>query len=178
MTLLGLHIGPPWWPIYLGITLALAVLNRRRSDLLLIALGLIIVQLWKMIPIGEMIWICFSATWVGIAGLMVAKPDAVLRQSVATCALTLVSAMCYPAGRMIGAEFSAGDPMWMSPLFWADMALIAAIFNAGGRGLVSISANIARRVADVGKLRMGRSFHRCQHDNIGSHCAASQEETQ
>lgn len=165
MTLLGLHIGPPWWPVYLAITIALAAVNLRRRDaffpLVWIAVGLLAVQVWKVVPLGGVVWVAFAATWVCIAG-------AIQRHSVTTCVLTLISAMCYPAGRLLGAEFAAGNPAWGSPLFWADLALVAAIFYAGGRGLVGIFSGFAGGLKSPRNAGMGRASAGCSADSLGA----------
>lgn len=148
MTLFGWHIG--WWPVYLAISAALAVISegRQRAALLWIIFGLLAVQVWKVIELGDMIWVAFAATWVFVAG-------AIWRHSATICALTLLSVMCYAVGRMNGAAFAAGDPVWVSPLFWADMALVAAISTAGGRGVSRIFADSRARLADLRRGDLG-----------------------
>lgn len=120
-----------WWVVYVilcGVFAAISSGSDRRALLWLIA-GLLIVQVFKVSWIGDLVWICFAATWVSIAG-------AIWRHSVTISSLTLISAMCYPIGRMGGFAFSPGAPIYASPLFWADMALVGAILLAGGPGIV------------------------------------------
>lgn len=138
-----------WWAVYLILcgVLAAATRGAGRSALLLIICGLLAVQIFKIIPLGEFTWVAFAATWVCIAGLIL-KSDASSRHVGTICALTLISATCYPIGRLGGFAFAPGSPFYVSPLFWADMALISAILVAGGPGLA--------RIADsVGKFWMG-----------------------
>lgn len=138
-----------WWAVYVILcgVLAAATRGAGRSALLLILCGLLVVQIYKVIPLGDVTWLAFAATWVAIAGLIL-RTDAGSRQAVTISTLTLTGAMCYPIGRIGGFAFAPGDPFFYSPLFWADMALIAAILFAGGAG-------IARIAGGVGKFWMG-----------------------
>lgn len=122
-----------WWLVWTSLSGSLALISegRRRTALLYIFACLLFVQVWKFLPVGDLIWLCFAASWVAASG-------AIARHHVTTATLTLVSAMCYPIGRFGGFDFAPGQPMWASALFWADMALLVAICVAGGRGVAMV----------------------------------------
>lgn len=150
-----------WWLVYIALCAGLAAISRggNRVALLLILCGLAIVQVWKFAPIDGLIWMAFAASWVAIAGAVL-RVDAAWRQRATISTLTLISAMCYPIGRFGGFAFAPGDPVYVSPLFWADMALISAILVAGGPGVVRIARNIRGAFVDrfgAGRRDRGRS---------------------
>lgn len=120
-----------WWAVWLTLSLLFAILSegKNRQALWVISGALVILQFPKMFVAPNLLWLVFAAAWVFASA-------AIWRQAGTIAALTLLSAMCYPLGRFGGFEFAPGDPMWVSPLFWADMALLAAILALGGRGCV------------------------------------------
>jgi hypothetical protein len=132
-----------WWLVWtcLSGVLALVAEGRHRVALLYIFAGLLFVQVWKFLPVGDLIWLCFAASWVAISA-------AISRHHVTSATLTLSSAMCYPIGRFGGFDFAPGDPMWTSALFWADIALLSAILVAGGRGVTMVGKRIGNWAVD------------------------------
>ena len=144
-----------WWLVYIALCAVLATISRggNRVALLLILCGLAGVQVWKFAPIDDLIWLAFAATWIAIAGAVL-RGDAGWRHRVTISGLTLTSAMCYPIGRYGGFAFAPSDPVYVSPLFWADMALISAILVAGGQGIVRVSNRIRGDLMD--RLGVGR----------------------
>lgn len=129
----------PWWVYYTITASVLVLINEgwRRKVLLLIIGGLLFVQVWKYLLIGDLIWLAFAASWVFVAG-------AIKRHSVPIFALTLSSAICYAYGRARGAEFAGAWPPWESPLFFADLPIIIAIVVSGWSGLARVGRDIAR----------------------------------
>jgi hypothetical protein len=147
-----------WWLVYALMCAGLAAISRggSRAALLLILCGLAVVQVWKVAGLGDLIWLAFAATWVAVAGAML-RVDAGWRHRVTFFSLTLASAACYPLGRVGNFAFAPGDPIYVSPLFWADMALVSAILVAGGPGIVGCVGRL-RDVA-LDRLRAGRGVY-------------------
>lgn len=139
----------PMWPKYVGLAVVLAAFSAGpyRKSLLTILLALLLAQAFKPLQIGDAMWVAFAFVWIVAAG-------AIWRHSATTSILTLISATCYAWGRIGGFPFAAGTPMWASPLFWADMALIAAILFAGARGVQLFGISFGRR--DLGGSIGGR----------------------
>lgn len=133
-----------WWAVYIALCGVLIALSRGgyRAALLLILCGLLAVQTWKVAPVGDLIWLCFAASWIAVAIAISAVSDANRRHVVTISALTLISATCYPVGRFGGFAFAPGSPVYVSPLFWADMALVSAIILAGGPGIARFIGHI------------------------------------
>jgi len=125
-----------WWLVWLTLAGVFAALNDgpRRHALLIICTALIVGQVLKFIPIGEMIWLCYAAVWVTVGGLILRSSH--INSTIAiSSTLAIISGLCYLVGRVGGYDFAAGaNHMWESPLFWADMALLASICTIGGQG--------------------------------------------
>ena len=139
-----------WWLVYLVLTLLLSAIARggRRLALFYTAAGLVSVQAFKADGMGDAVWIAFAAVWVCVAG-------AVWRHSGTTSLIIFASAACYLIGRLGGFEFAPGSPMYASPLFWADMALIGAIIRAGlGPQIVGLADHVRSYL--VGRVNPGR----------------------
>jgi len=117
-----------WWTVWLILAGVLAALNDgpRRRALLTICTALLVVQIFKFLPVGDLIWLCFAASWVTVGGM-------ILTTSPKSSTLAIISAACYAIGEWMGFDFAAGsNHMWESPLFYADMALVASILVLGG----------------------------------------------
>lgn len=112
-----------WWLVYIGLCtfVALVVSDRRvRICLLYSVVGLTLMQAPKVLPMGDFQWLFSASIWCGVS-------VATWRHLVPFSVLTLVSATCYPWGRLGGYEFAPTS----APLFWADMAGLAALASIG-----------------------------------------------
>lgn len=99
-----------------------------RRALLTCAAGIIAMQLFKAAGMGDLIWLCSSATWVSI-GVYILQVNG---RDTAPCALLLIaSGLCYAIGRMSGGFFSTGNPVMLA----ADFFGIIAMLFAGWRGV-------------------------------------------
>lgn len=131
------------WTFWVVLTAGLALISegRHRSALWIIFLGLIVTQLAKAVfdPIGDQ-----DFRWVALAIIWTAVSGALWRHNVTISLLTLVSAMCYAIGRFGGYDFGPGS----APLFWADMAGLAALIVGGGRGVAMVGKRIGDRAVD------------------------------
>lgn len=133
------------WTFWVALTAGLALLSegRHRSALWIILCGLLVTQLAKAVfdPVGDQ-----DFRWVALATIWTAVSGAIWRHNVTISLLTLVSAMCYAIGRFGGYDFGPGS----APLFWADMAGLAALIVSGGRGVAMVGKRLGNRV--VGRL--------------------------
>ena len=133
-----------WWLAYFVMACAMLIgLTDRRAKhcVTLYLIGVTLMQVWKVAGLGDWQWLASGATWVVIA-------DATRRQSATFAGLTLLSAMCYAYGRVIGADFV---PM-IAPIVLADIFGVSGLLFVGGPGI----ANLARR-ADNAVRNRGRS---------------------
>lgn len=135
-----------WWLVYIGICAFMAlVINDRhaRYCLAYCSAGLLAMQLPQVVPLDDWRWLFSGAVWSAVA-------VASWRHSVTFFALTLTSATCYTYGRIGGYDFAATS----APLFWADMAGLAALASLGGR-------YVARLIYDAHRNRsMGGGVYR------------------
>lgn len=112
-----------WWLAYVGLCIfgALVVTDQRsRACFVYCAIGLVVMQAPKVLPIGDFQWLFSASIWCGVS-------VATWRHLVSFSVLTLVSATCYLWGRLGGYEFAPTS----APLFWADMAGLAALASIG-----------------------------------------------
>lgn len=93
--------------------------------------GLLAMQLPQVVHLDDWRWLFSGAIWSAVA-------VASWRHSVTFFALTLTSATCYTYGRIGGYEFAPTS----APLFWADMAGLAALASVGG-------PHVARFIGDA-----------------------------
>ena len=143
-----LGFGVAWWGISVMALLFLPAVWLDRPSRVAVGVyipAVLLVQLFKLPGFEPFIWLAFGATWVYVAWV-VARAGAM-----APAFLYLMSAMCYPTGRIItNVEFSAsnaGFPYLLAANIFAILALVVA----GLRG-----AFITRNIGTYGGVGLGR----------------------
>lgn len=116
--------------------------------------GLLLVQVFKAPGLEAIRAGLFFCVWAAVAGSIL-RIDAKQRQVVTISGLTLLSAMCYGAGAALGQPSYVEASRFASHLFWADVALIAAIGAGVWRELVGICAGTLERISLVARASLG-----------------------
>ena len=132
---------------YAGLAAALSQGANRYALLVLLAFE-VGVQGLKLTALSEARTALFFAAWaIAATWLLTMAIDAGSRLIVTISTLTLLSALCYPLGAVLGQPHYLDGPRVLSHLFWADIFMITAITIGGYHGAVELARGLAVRGA-------------------------------